>query len=189
MAKSSLLYLVLLTFLPTLAISSSQYHEHSYKSMHFTLYQHDIYNKSDFLVVAGVTGANYSDVAAPFGTITVSNDNLTLTQDPSSRVVGNAQALTILSTFEGLDSLTVIRFAIDLEDDQHTGTISALGVINTLKPCQLPVSGGTGDFLLVQGYITFSLVYFEGMTFVFKVDFNLFWPPYALHALKLNFKG
>ncbi|XP_074315915.1 dirigent protein 1-like [Silene latifolia] len=184
MAKSSLLYLILLTFLPTLAISSSHYHKHGYKSMHFTLYQHDIYNKTDLLIVPGVAGANFSDTAAPFGTITVLNDNLTLTQDPSSKLVGNAEAMTVISSFDGLDSLSIVRFTLKLEGGRHMGTISAVGVVNNLNPSQVPVTGGTGDFLLVQGYFTSSFVSSKALTYIYKLDFNLFWPPYAPHALK-----
>ncbi|KAL9231021.1 hypothetical protein vseg_006295 [Gypsophila vaccaria] len=182
---SSLLYVILLTFLPTIVISSNHhhYHKHGIKYKHYTFYQHDIFNQTDYLIVPGVAGANFSGVAAPFGTITVLKDNLTLSVDPSSKVVGDCEALTVASSFDGLDGLSIIRFALDLEDGPK-GTISVLGVVNTLAPSDLPVTGGTKDFLLVQGYITSTLVSFNGPIFVYKVDFHLFWPPYAPYAIK-----
>ncbi|KAK9698588.1 hypothetical protein RND81_08G115400 [Saponaria officinalis] len=134
-----ILFLILLTFLPTIAISSSSHHNHHHhhgnkhglKYKHYTLYQHDIFNQTDFIIVTGVTGTNFTQVAAPFGTITILKDDLTLTPDPSSKVVGDCEALIVASSFDGLDGLSIVRFALDLEDGVKS-TISVLGVVNTL---------------------------------------------------------
>ncbi|KAK9698589.1 hypothetical protein RND81_08G115500, partial [Saponaria officinalis] len=169
---------ILLTFLPTIAISSSHHHHHHHNNKHGLKYKHYTFNQTDFLIVTGVTGTNFTQVASPFGTITVLKDNLTLTPDPSSKVVGDCEALTVASSFDGLDALSIVRFALNLEDGVK-GTISVLGVVNTLAPSDLPVTGGTKNFLLVQGYITSTLVSLRAWVFVYKVDFHLFWPPYA----------
>ena len=58
---------------------------------------------------------------------------------------------------------------ITLNFKHRKGSISILGVTHNTKPSDHPVVGGTGDFLFVQGYITV----------VYKIEFHLYWPPYA----------
>ncbi|XP_074315449.1 pterocarpan synthase 1-like [Silene latifolia] len=181
--SSSILYLILLAFLPTLTISSTHHHDrhrhHGLKSIHFTLYQHDVVNKTDFLIVPSPFGTNITQTTSPFGTVGVINDKLTLTPDPTSKVLGSVQSISITSSFDGLDSLSICRIKLELENGL-TGSLSLLGVVNALKTSDNPVVGGTGDFLFVQGYVTASPVSFQGFTYVYKQDFHLFWPPYVM---------
>ncbi|KAL9225002.1 hypothetical protein vseg_000975 [Gypsophila vaccaria] len=196
MGKSSLLFylnLMLLSFLPTLTLSSSHHHNHHHqhhddshgpKLMQFTLYQHDTINKTDFVIIKGVSGPRISELTSPFGTIVVLKDNLTSTPNPSSKVLGNIEGIAITSSFDGLDGLSVGRVNLNLEKGGRglTGSISVVGVVNALKASDYPVVGGTKDFLFVQGYVSISPISFKGASYVYRHDFHLFWPPYATKA-------
>ncbi|KAK9668139.1 hypothetical protein RND81_13G037100 [Saponaria officinalis] len=182
-----LILITLTTFLHTTPTTSSHHHHnhhdrhHNLKSLHFTLYQHDQINKTDFLIVPSPLGTTITETTSPFGTIGLINDPLTLTKDPNSEMIGNVESIAITSSFDGLDSLSIGRIKLELED--HKGSVSVVGVVNAVVSSDYPVVGGTGDFLFVQGYVTASPVSFEkGGRYVYKQEFHLFWPPYALHA-------
>lgn len=64
----------------------------------------------------------------------------------------------------------------------YKGSISVLGGTHNIKPSNHPVVGGTGDFMFIQGYVRSSPVNLEGITVVYKIEFHLYWPPYAVHA-------
>lgn len=48
-----------------------------------------------------------------------------------------------------------------------------------MKPADHPIVGGTGDFMFAQGYVTTSPVELAGLTVVYKIEFHIYWPPYA----------
>ncbi|XP_057531837.1 dirigent protein-like [Amaranthus tricolor] len=173
MAFSSiyLLTIISLFLFPTMSISTSL------KSMHFTFYQHDIVNKTDFMIIKGITGADLSLTASPFGSIFILHDPLTISPDPSSDLIGHAEGATITSSFDGLDNLSIGKFTLNFR--AHKGSFSVLGSVNNLKPSDIPVVGGTGDFMFVQGFLRSSLVDIKGLYFVYKVEANLYWPPFA----------
>ncbi|OAY82983.1 hypothetical protein ACMD2_13155 [Ananas comosus] len=150
------------------------------RSLHFSLYQHETINKTGFIVVDGIAGAGVTQTTTPFGTIFVFRDNLTASAEPSasaSAVAGVAEGASITSSFDGLCSLSLAK--ITLKIDGYKGSISILGGTHNTKPSDYPVAGGTGDFLFVQGYIRSSPVDLNGPTVVYKIDFFLYWPPYA----------
>nr|CAD1840773.1 unnamed protein product [Ananas comosus var. bracteatus] len=85
--------------------------------------------------------------------------------------------VTQTTTPSGPSSLSLAK--ITLKIDGYKGSISILGGTDNTKPSDYPVAGGTGDFLFVQGYIRSSPVDLNGPTVVYKIDFFLYWPPYA----------
>ncbi|KMT20161.1 hypothetical protein BVRB_1g001730 [Beta vulgaris subsp. vulgaris] len=175
--------LVILFLLPTISMSISHHQPNTaLKSMHFTLYQHDNVNKTGFLIVVGVSGLVVNSTASPLGSIFVLRDPLTATQDPSSKLLGEIEGTSITSSFDGLDNLSIGKITLNLKG--HKGSISILGSINNLiRPSDVPVVGGTGDFLFVQGYLGVSLVNFQGANLIYKLEFHLYWPPYAASAI------
>ncbi|KAJ7953219.1 Dirigent protein [Quillaja saponaria] len=160
------------------------HHHHGLKSLHFTLFDQETVNKTAFTIVNGVAGAGLSELASPFGTLFVLNDPLTVTANSSSKVVGTSEALTITSSLDGLQGISVAKFTLNLKN--HKGSISVVGVTHNLNPSDHPIVGGTGDFLFVQGYITTSPVSFSGLNVIFKIEFHVYWPPYATSAHKGN---
>ncbi|KDP43759.1 hypothetical protein JCGZ_22386 [Jatropha curcas] len=157
--------------------ATSTSHNHGLKSLHFSLYQHETINKTGYIVVNGVAGANLSQIALPFGTIFVFEDPMTITPNRTSKLVGIAEGTSVTSSLDGLTSISVAKITLRLK--HHKGSISIVGGTHNVKPANHPVVGGTGDFLFVQGYVTSSPVDLSGLTVVYKIEFHLFWPPYA----------
>ncbi|KAF5197479.1 hypothetical protein FRX31_012932 [Thalictrum thalictroides] len=173
--------LLLLTIKPTNSTSSSKHHHHhGLRSLHFSLFQHETVNGTGFFIVNGVKGPGITQTTMPFGTIYVFNDPMTTTPNPSSKVVGFAEGNSITSSFDGLRSVSVAKITLNIK--QHKGSISIVGGTHNTKPSDHPVVGGTGDFLFVQGYVTSSPVDLKGLTVVYKIEFHLYWPPYATKA-------
>lgn len=121
-------------------------------------------------------GAGVTQTTTPFGTLFAFQDALTSTAN-GSKLVGIAEGTTITSSLDGLRSISIAKLTLRLKN--HKGSISVVGVTNNVKRSDLPVVGGTGDFLLVQGYVTSSPVDIKGLTVVYKIEFHLYWPPYA----------
>ncbi|KAJ8771031.1 hypothetical protein K2173_023356 [Erythroxylum novogranatense] len=174
---------LLLTLLLDATSTSHHHHHHHHhhhqglKSLHFSLYQHETINKTGYIIVKGEAGAGISESTTPFGTFYVFEDPLTVTANRSSRLVGVAEGTSTTSSLDGLRSISVAKITLKLK--HHKGSISIAGGTNNIKPADHPVVGGTGDFLFVQGYITSSPVDTKGLTVIYKIEFHLYWPPYA----------
>lgn len=158
---------------------AGHHHDHQLKSLRFTLYEHGIFNETDFMIVPGIGGPGISNTTSPLGSIFVFRSPLTATSDTASEVVGRAEGVTITSTIDGLNAVLVSKITLDLKEEGIKGSFSTVGVPNNLVPSDVPINGGTEDFLFVQGYLTTTPVALKGLTFTFKVDFHLYWPPYA----------
>ncbi|XP_054810425.1 dirigent protein 19-like [Prosopis cineraria] len=175
-----LLPLLLLTLTPSKVAASSHHHDrHGHlKSLHFSLFQHETINKTGYIIVEGITGGpGVTQTTTPFGTYFVFQDILTETVNMSSKVVGTAEGTSITSSFDGLQSISVAKLTLNLKN--HKGSVSVVGVTNNVKHSNLPVVGGTEDFLFVQGYVASSPIDLKGRTVVYKIEFHLYWPPYA----------
>ncbi|KAK9948256.1 hypothetical protein M0R45_003841 [Rubus argutus] len=93
---------------------------------------------------------------------------------------GVSQTTTPFGTlFVFQDPMTVTA---NRSSKQRRGSISIVGGTHNIKPADHPVVGGTGDFKLVQGYVTSSPVNLTGLTVTYKIAFHLYWPPYATQA-------
>ncbi|EEF40698.1 Disease resistance response protein, putative [Ricinus communis] len=165
--------LLLLSLKPT----STSKHHHGVESLHFALYQHETINKTGYIIVNGVAGASISQTTTRFGTLFVFQDPMTVTPNRTSKVVGMAEGTSVTSSLDGLTSISTAKISLHLK--HHKGSISIVGGTHNVKPADHPVVGGTGDFLLVQGYVTSSPVDLSGLTVVYKIEFHLYWPPYA----------
>ncbi|WCJ32806.1 Disease resistance-responsive (dirigent-like protein) family protein [Euphorbia peplus] len=168
---------ILLLLVPFKATSTSHHPKDELKSLHFTLYQHETINTTGYIIVNGVTGPNVTQTTTPFGTIFVFQDPLTVTSNRTSKVVGIAEGTSITSGLDGLTSITTGKITLQLK--HHKGSIMVVGGTHNVKPTDHPVVGGTGDFMFAQGYVTTSPVDLTGITVVYKVEFHIYWPPYA----------
>ena len=174
-------YLLILPLILLPYIATSNFHHHHYKglkSLHFTLFQQIKLNKTDYIIVNGVAGAGFGQTTFPFGTLIVSQDPMTLTPNSTSKVVGTWEAITIFTSMNGLDGLAIFTVFLNLK--HYKGSVSVVGVASNIKASYVPVVGGTGDFLFVQGYVRTSPVVLTNPVFVYKNEFHLYWPPYAV---------
>lgn len=156
--------------------------EHDYpglKSLHFTVYQQGTLNKTSYLILNGVdTGEAMSPYAAPFGTLQVYYDPLTIGPSRSSKVVGTIEGISVASSLDGLQTVSLTKMSLSLMN--HTGSISVVGGAANLTPDDLTIVGGTGDFMFAQGYLRSSPFELNGTTtYVYKNEFHLYWPIYA----------
>lgn len=122
--------------------------------------------------------AKSAKTTTPFGTLFVFQDPLTLKPNSKSKIVGIAEGTSITSSLNGLQSISVAKITLKMK--HYKGSISVVGGTHNTKPSNHPVVGGTGDFLFVQGYVTSSPVDLSGITVTFKIQFHLYWPPYAI---------
>lgn len=157
--------------------STSTHNRRGLNSLHFTLYQQEAINKTVYLIVKGVTGPDVSPSASPFGSLFVNQDLLTISPNSSSKVVGVAEGASITSSLDGLTNIVMEKITLELK--HYKGSVSVLGTAHNIKVIDLPVVGGTGDFMFVQGYIKPSLVTFENPNIVYKIEFHLYWPSYV----------
>ncbi|KAK1410520.1 hypothetical protein QVD17_37057 [Tagetes erecta] len=179
MASLMHFFTTLLFFLIPLVATTTRHrhHHHGLKSLHFALYQHETINKTGYFVVPGVAGPPVSQTTTPFGTLFVFQHPLTIKPNRTSKQVGTAEGSSITSGLDGLQSISTAIITLNVK--KHKGSISIVGVTNNIKPSNHPVVGGTGDFLFVQGYVTSSPVNLVGITVTYKIQFHLYWPPYA----------
>lgn len=185
MAPKQYCILILLLFIfPDDATCKSHHHHHhkhqqeyELTSLHFSLFQHETINKTGYIIVNGVAGPGVSQTTTPFGTLFAFQDPMTLTANRTSKMVGTAQGTSITSSLDGMQSISIAKITLNMK--RHKGSISIVGATDNLKPSDHPVVGGTGDFLFVQGYVTSSPVNLKGMTVTYKIEFHLYWPPYA----------
>ncbi|KAK9990011.1 hypothetical protein SO802_024996 [Lithocarpus litseifolius] len=182
--QNRVLAVLLFALLLFKATSSSHHHHHHHhqglKSLHFSLFQHETINRTGYIIVKGVAGPGVSQTTTPFGTLFAFQDPMTVTANRTSKLVGIAEGTTVTSGLDGLRSISIAKVTLRLKN--HSGSISIVGVTHNIKPSDHPVVGGTGDFLFVQGYITTSPVNLKGLTVTYKVEFHLYWPPYATHT-------
>ncbi|KAK9285345.1 hypothetical protein L1049_024536 [Liquidambar formosana] len=170
---------LVLVLLPCMATSTSHHHD-GLKSLHFSLFQQETINKTAYIIVNGVAGPATSQTTTPFGTLFVFEDPMTVTANRSSKTVGIAEGTSITSSLDGLRSISIAKITLNLKN--HKGSISVVGGTHNIKPSDHPVVGGTGDFMFVQGYVTASPVDLKGLTVVYKIEFHLYWPPYAIKS-------
>lgn len=183
----ALAILLLAIIVPFEGTFGSHHHHHHQlqhlKSLHFSLFQHETINKTGYIIVNGVEkggGPGITQTTTPFGTLFVFQDPLTVTANRTSKLVGIAEGTSITSSLDGLRSISIAKLTLRLK--HHRGSVSIVGGTHNIKPSDHPVVGGTEDFLFVQGYVTSSPVDLKGVTVTYKIEFHLYWPPYATQA-------
>lgn len=175
------LFLAIIHFKTTSSSSHHHHHNNNLKSIHFSLYQHETINKTGYIIVNGIKGnAGVTQTTTPFGTLFVFQDPLTLTSNRSSKLVGIAEGTSITSSLDGLRSISIAKLTLRLKN--HKGSVSIVGGTNNVKASDHPIVGGTEDFMFVQGYVTSSPVDLKGLTVVYKIEFHIYWPPYAIQS-------
>lgn len=176
-----LVILLLATIKFKITYAGSDHHHQHLKSLHFSLFQHETINKTGFFIVKGIEGgAGVTQTTTPFGTLFAFQDPLTVSANRTSKLVGISEGTSITSSLDGLQSISIAKLTLRLK--HHKGSVSIVGAVNNVKHSDLPVVGGTEDFMFVQGYVTSSPVDLKGLTVVYKVEFHLYWPPYATQA-------
>nr|QQM18948.1 dirigent protein 13 [Kadsura heteroclita] len=156
------------------------------RTLSFSVFQHEGLNKTGYVMVEGVAGPPVGPTTASFGNIYVGNDPFTTEFDNSSKNVGFAEGEYITTSMDGYRTLYIATYTLQIEqnDSIWNGTISVLGTVNNERNSTLPVVGGTGDFMSVQGYVfSYPVDTKDVQNVVYGVDFHLHWPRECNHAM------
>ncbi|KAK9156614.1 hypothetical protein Scep_003188 [Stephania cephalantha] len=130
------------------------------KLTHLHFYFHDSMSPTNFTVVQVAAAPRRNGSTAmvnsitEFGSVMISDDPLTETPDPSSKVVGRAQGLS--SSVSQSDTTILMAFNLVFTTGKFNGsTISILGrnSIYASKVREMPVVGGSGVFRFARGYV------------------------------------
>ncbi|XP_030517882.1 dirigent protein 2-like [Rhodamnia argentea] len=133
------------------------------KLTHLSLYLHDILTAQHPTVAIVPQAASTNQSQSSFIAVVVFDDPLTMSPDPSSRLVGRAHGVYVLS-LPDLSLTATINLAFTKGEDNRS-TLSVLGQSRNLARLrELTVVGGTGVFQLVRGYIQVSTYSYDAKT-------------------------
>ncbi|KAB1210134.1 Dirigent protein 23 [Morella rubra] len=104
--------------------------------------------------VAGIAGKAWT--FTQFGTLYVTDDNITEKPDPSSPKVGHLQGMYITAGLDGLN--THVMVSVVFTNQAYNGsTLQILGISKQFDPVrEVSVVSGTGKFRFARGYVTFE---------------------------------
>ncbi|XP_058088117.1 dirigent protein 22-like [Magnolia sinica] len=122
------------------------------KISHLNFYFHDILSGPKPTAVPVAAAASTKKSPTFFGAVVMTDDPLTETPDPKSKLFGRAQGFYAFASQEDLSLLMAMTFAF--VDGEYNG--SSLGILgrNTVlsKVREMPVVGGSGLFRFARGY-------------------------------------
>ncbi|KAK9156610.1 hypothetical protein Scep_003184 [Stephania cephalantha] len=124
--------------------------EEKLTSIHF--YFHDVKAALNPTVVQVAQAPNSTRPVMPFGSVMITDDPLTETPDPTSKLLGRAQGL--YSSISQSETTFLMALNFVFTDGKYNGsTISIFGK-NSIgsKVREMPVVGGTGMFRFARGY-------------------------------------
>ncbi|GLJ50042.1 hypothetical protein SUGI_1064340 [Cryptomeria japonica] len=129
-------------------------------------YMHDIVSGSNQTAKPVVPDGTTNNLA--FGAITVIDDLLTQSADPSSSVVGRGQGMYITAAQDS-STLLLVFTAVLTSPEYNSSTISLQGADKLMQAQRdIPVLGGTGMFNFAQGYATMETASLSGFNAVLK---------------------
>ncbi|KAF9587247.1 hypothetical protein IFM89_039528 [Coptis chinensis] len=122
------------------------------KLTHFKVYWHDILGGPKPTAVIVVNPPN-STLNGGFGSVTMTDNALTMRPELNSKLVGRSQGFYALASQTEVGLLMAMNFAI-MEGKYNGSTISILGR-NTVfsKVREMPIIGGSGLFRFARGYV------------------------------------
>lgn len=150
---------------------------HHYKHTKLTIFMHSAINVTDFIPLPGIVGlgsGTLTATAAQFGSMFVFNSPLTSSIDPHSPSVGNMQGTGVTTAFDGTKFF--IASTATLNTTKYDGMLNILGISGG----KIPISGGTDDFLFVQGYSVTTRAKIVDLNTTYKIDLYLYWPSKSL---------
>lgn len=128
--------------------------------LHF--FMHDTFGGNNHLTAVTVAKATSTDKSpTAFGQVSIMDDPLRETIDPTSKELGRAQGLYAFSGQENMSLLMAYNLAFTT--GRYNGsTLTVLGRNPAvLQPREMPIIGGSGVFRLARGVATANLRYFN----------------------------
>ncbi|ESW06631.1 hypothetical protein PHAVU_010G063800 [Phaseolus vulgaris] len=130
------------------------------KVSHFKFFFHERFTGSNATSVTVVPSLpNYT--ATSFGLVGITDNALTVGQEPNSKVVGRIEGLYAGTSQTEFNLLVVVNFLLT-EGKYNGSTIAVLGRNRlSLKVRELPVIGGSGVFKFATGYAETKTLYLD----------------------------
>ncbi|KAK8962303.1 hypothetical protein KSP40_PGU018260 [Platanthera guangdongensis] len=140
--------------LPDILLPSSKQGQGHMKMLRipaFSFYWHDTSRGSDPTAVLVAQGPTQTDTG--FGMVRVMDDPLTIGPDRSSDLIGKSQGIYVSADKETVGLLMVMTFTFTAGN--YTGSSLIVVGRNEVKQHvrEMPITGGTGLFRFVQGYV------------------------------------
>ncbi|OIV95466.1 hypothetical protein TanjilG_06928 [Lupinus angustifolius] len=147
---------------------------HKEKLSHLHFYFHDIVSgpKPTAVNVAQAQMTNKSPTG--FGMVTMTDDPLTSSPEPDSKLVGKAQGIYASAAQDEIGLLMVMNFAFT-EGKYNGSTLSVLGrntVFSAVR--EIPIVGGSGLFRFSRGYAKAKTHTFDLKTGDAVVEYNVY---------------
>lgn len=144
----------------------------------FVLYYHDILfgrtrnilsNSTSYRITNATNLGNYQ-----FGSLIVFDDPITKDENLRSPPAAAAQGLYVYDMRN--DYSTLFVFSLIFNSTEHKGTLNIVGSDPLGAPSRdLSIVGGTGDFFMARGIVTFTTEAIESIEyFRLKMDFKLY---------------
>ncbi|EXC10443.1 hypothetical protein L484_008609 [Morus notabilis] len=171
----STLFLSINGVLPNGYFSEAKPIKRTEKLSHLHFYFHDI--------LSGKTPSAVKIISSPpkaksatglFGTTFMTDDALTVGQEPTSKIVGRAQGFYSAASQSDVSFLMVMNYVFT-EGKYNGSTISILGrnpVLDDVR--EMPIVGGSGLFRFARGYALAHTVWFDPKTGDAIVEYNVF---------------
>ncbi|XP_044476675.1 dirigent protein 5-like [Mangifera indica] len=178
LAAMLLCFFLLLVAPPSASSSSRKSSKYPKPCNQFVLYYHDILfgrtrnilsNSTSYRITNATNLGNYQ-----FGSLIVFDDPITKDENLRSPPVATAQGLYVYDMRS--DYSTLFAFSLIFNSTERKGTLNILGSDPLGPPSRdLSVVGGTGDFFMARGIVTFTTEAIESIEyFRLKMDFKLY---------------
>lgn len=174
--KSFLFLFIVLVLSETVISARKPSKSQSKPCKNFVLYYHDI-----MFGVDDVQNATSAAVTNPpglgnfkFGKLVIFDDPVTIDKNYQSEPVARAQGFYFYDMKNDYNAW--FSYTLVFNSTQHKGTLNIMGAdLMMEKTRDLSVVGGTGDFFMSRGIVTFETDTFEGAKyFRVKMDIKLY---------------
>ncbi|KAF8112766.1 hypothetical protein N665_0062s0109 [Sinapis alba] len=169
-------FLLALFFSQTVSVFPKHIDQKKKPCKQFSFYYHDIIFDGD-----NVANATSAAIVNPpglgtfdFGKLVIFDDPITMDQNYLSEYVARAQGFYFFDKKLGVNAWICLTLVFN--STEHKGTLNIMGADLMREPTRdIPVVGGTGDFLMARGIATVATDASEGKRyFRLKMDIKLY---------------
>ncbi|WVZ16241.1 hypothetical protein V8G54_009223 [Vigna mungo] len=141
---------------------------------HFRLYWQDVISGSNATAINIIPAIPKYNTTTSFGSVTVTDNALTLGPELSSKVVGRSEGIYALTSQSQVTLLMVMNFV--LTEGKYNGSSITIVGRNVAydEEKELPVVGGSGVFKFATGYAHAKTYHFDPTTGDATTEYNIY---------------
>jgi len=149
---------------------------------HFRLYWQDVISGSNATAINIIPAIPKYNTTTSFGSVTVTDNALTVGPELSSKVVGRSEGIYALTSQSQVTLLMVMNFV--LTEGKYNGSSLTIVGRNVAydEQKELPVVGGSGVFKFATGYAHAKTYHFDPTTGDATTEYNI----YVFHYWMFN---